>query len=237
MPIIHGLPHVTFHDRLLEVYIAEGLGIKETAQRLGWKTNNYKIRAYLVAHGIPLKKRGAQPGSKNTVHAAMRNGNWRDLAKRTDVRFKISRAKMGPKNAMWKGGKTPPNWHRSELRRLGVDLTTCSECPARTRLIHVHHKDGNRGNNDPSNLEVLCPKCHGHAHRKPRKKYEFVCVGCGSKFTSYSRKRGKNKKKFCSRICYAKFMKRHPLRYWLGKKRPDLSIKFSSSGNPSWGGD
>ena len=27
-------------------------------------------------------------------------------------------------------------------------------------LLHVHHRDGNRGNNKPSNLEVLCSLCH-----------------------------------------------------------------------------
>ena len=28
----------------------------------------------------------------------------------------------------------------------------------------VHHRDGNRANNDPANLEVLTRQAHGHAH-------------------------------------------------------------------------
>lgn len=28
------------------------------------------------------------------------------------------------------------------------------------RQLDVHHKDWNRANNDPSNLETLCPPCH-----------------------------------------------------------------------------
>jgi 5-methylcytosine-specific restriction endonuclease McrA len=28
----------------------------------------------------------------------------------------------------------------------------------------VHHIDRNRNNNDPSNLEILCPTCHEEEH-------------------------------------------------------------------------
>jgi len=34
----------------------------------------------------------------------------------------------------------------------------------------IHHKDGNRGNNDPTNLIALCPDCHQKAGAKLRKK-------------------------------------------------------------------
>lgn len=30
--------------------------------------------------------------------------------------------------------------------------------------FEVHHKDGDRGNNDPENLEALCPPCHLAEH-------------------------------------------------------------------------
>ena len=35
------------------------------------------------------------------------------------------------------------------------------QAQVRVRLVsHVHHRDGNRGNIKPSNLEVLCIACH-----------------------------------------------------------------------------
>lgn len=40
--------------------------------------------------------------------------------------------------------------------------------------LHIDHKDGDRNNNNPSNLRLLCPNCHsqtetysGKKHRKP----------------------------------------------------------------------
>jgi endogenous inhibitor of DNA gyrase (YacG/DUF329 family) len=32
-------------------------------------------------------------------------------------------------------------------------------------IVQVHHKDGNRDNNNISNLEPLCPNCHAIEHR------------------------------------------------------------------------
>lgn len=46
----------------------------------------------------------------------------------------------------------------------------CSKCNSRKNLC-VHHKDGNRLHNEPSNLICLCKKCHQQLHWKQRIKY------------------------------------------------------------------
>lgn len=47
---------------------------------------------------------------------------------------------------------------------------TCEEC-ATTQNLHVHHKDRNHTNNDPSNLATLCASCHLRLHwREDREK-------------------------------------------------------------------
>ena len=51
----------------------------------------------------------------------------------------------------------------------------CSECSVylgdNKGLLHVHHKNGNKGDNRKGNLAVLCKECHSkqpnHAHLKP----------------------------------------------------------------------
>lgn len=41
--------------------------------------------------------------------------------------------------------------------------TVCAEC-ATTADLHVHHKDRNPANNDPTNLTTLCSSCHLRLH-------------------------------------------------------------------------
>jgi hypothetical protein len=42
----------------------------------------------------------------------------------------------------------------------------CAECGCSIfAVLEVHHKDKDRSNNDPSNLEVLCANCHTLEHK------------------------------------------------------------------------
>lgn len=38
----------------------------------------------------------------------------------------------------------------------------CSQCGYSTfkQILEVDHKDGNKLNNEPNNLDILCPNCH-----------------------------------------------------------------------------
>jgi hypothetical protein len=43
-------------------------------------------------------------------------------------------------------------------------LKDACECCGSTRFICGHHKDRDRSNNDPSNIETLCKRCHQIEH-------------------------------------------------------------------------
>ena len=47
------------------------------------------------------------------------------------------------------------------------------------KFLHGHHKDGNKANNKPNNIEILCLGCHAdepmHGHMKATKVYEEFC--------------------------------------------------------------
>ena len=59
-------------------------------------------------------------------------------------------------NNAWKGGI---GWYP----KLKLEIGKCQECSSVENLL-VHHIDTDRSNNDPSNLKVLCRRCHHRLH-------------------------------------------------------------------------
>jgi 5-methylcytosine-specific restriction endonuclease McrA len=52
-------------------------------------------------------------------------------------------------------------------RLLKVRGLKCERCRHPVyQILQVHHKDRDRGNNDLSNLELICPNCHYEEHYK-----------------------------------------------------------------------
>ena len=64
---------------------------------------------------------------------------------------------------------------------------------------HVHHKDGNKLNNNLNNLELITISEHAakHAIAKASKKIKKVCPRCNTIFYTLEKKN----KKFCSSLC------------------------------------
>lgn len=62
------------------------------------------------------------------------------------------------------------NW----LKALKRDNYRCVVCP-NMKSLHVHHIDGNKENNELSNLITLCSACHRAVHRAAKfKKLQFL---------------------------------------------------------------
>jgi hypothetical protein len=63
----------------------------------------------------------------------------------------------GPLHYKWNGDATGVATKRHRARAL-YELGACEQCglPATDR----HHKDGNTGHNEPSNIGILCRRCH-----------------------------------------------------------------------------
>ena len=68
----------------------------------------------------------------------------------------------------------------------------------------VHHKDGNKLNNDLSNLELVTPKRHAEIHLLKHAE-TYLCATCGKPFTPHKTKRGR--KKNCSLECFREYQK------------------------------
>jgi hypothetical protein len=63
---------------------------------------------------------------------------------------------------------------------------------------HVHHRDGNRSNDDPANLEVINRNKHLREHKQVYPD-EKTCVECGQLFIAKSRHR--KRQSTCSPQC------------------------------------
>lgn len=97
------------------------------------------IKKFCSSNGIKGLHQGAQPRNKNAIiHGRGRNTIMR-LAQRV----------------VMEGGRA---------------TKTCERCGLRNPLENfpIHHKDRNRSNNEPTNLEIVCHTCHNLEHNPER---------------------------------------------------------------------
>jgi hypothetical protein len=64
---------------------------------------------------------------------------------------------------------------RKAVQSSGRDIYTCERCGWKHHMgfaLPIHHKDRDRTNNAPNNLEVLCQSCHNNEHSIDRTRGE-----------------------------------------------------------------
>lgn len=71
---------------------------------------------------------------------------------------------------------------------------------------HVHHIDGDRSNNDPTNLELLTPSEHAKRHASEPEMLELACLLCGAAFLRMAKDERGNRRKgragpYCGKRC------------------------------------
>ena len=101
------------------------------------------------------------------------------------------------------------------------DNNTCAFkklCPEVVNRLEIHHIDGNRENNEDSNLLTVCVRCHNFLDRELRKSREtergrvdtppivISCLNCSKEYKFVSH-RGV---KFCSRSCLHDYRRNPP---------------------------
>ena len=91
---------------------------------------------------------------------------------------------------------TKRNGRRTALHRLTIEEAIGRPLE---RSEIVHHRDGNKFNNDVSNLQIVTAKEHSQIHLQ-KHSVSYLCAICGKPFEPHPTKRGI--KKNCSRECF-----------------------------------
>ncbi|MCM3130977.1 MULTISPECIES: HNH endonuclease [unclassified Paenibacillus] len=144
------------------------------------------------------------------------NRRWseKSLKSISEARKRIPREK----HPSWKGGRRitsngyieirMPEHHRARGNGYVFEHIIVAEKILGRKLApweNVHHKDRNKENNHPDNLEVLSASEHTKKHSadKPKTGSYLNCVVCGSTF--YRKKSHVQKAKCCSVKCVGKY--------------------------------
>lgn len=126
-------------------------------RRMTLERNSGNVFCSMVCYGISCRKElpCAMCGkpmlaglNKKTCSKACAN------TQRTGIKYKIGkpRDRVSSQRAL-------------KIRLLGIRESHCERCSYnKPEILHVHHKDRNRENNDLGNLELICPNCHYEEH-------------------------------------------------------------------------
>lgn len=145
-----------------------------------------------------IANRRSYAGDANPNYGKPRPDHVKDAVRRartgskasTATRQKMSESRRGkPKSPEWRAaiseslranpavsrrGEANANFRHGEfvderVYREMVDLSACSECGVEGVILEVHHRDGDHFNNTIDNLQVLCKRCHGKKHGRPKR--------------------------------------------------------------------
>jgi len=97
--------------------------------------------------------------SKSGFHFCTRK--CKDMAQRLDGLTEIQPPHYGTGDGSYKYRETAFEYYSHQCNRCGYDKFEA--------VLVVHHKDRNRGNNEISNLEILCCNCHKEEHLRKTK--------------------------------------------------------------------
>ena len=104
------------------------------------------------------------------------------------------------KNVSYPSSKLLHRLYKEGLKEKRCERCKITEWEGEPISFHLHHKDGDRLNNELENLQVLCPNCHsltenfaGKATKKATKKTtkkadsekkKYFCIDCGEEISS-----------------------------------------------------
>jgi len=124
-------------DLLKKLYVVDGLSGRKCAELLN--VSKSAVLKFTKRYGW------SRPNIQNT-----------DSFGRFVAEQQVLPPATGENHFRWKGGVGTKTYRRIAFSNHG---DSCEHCGSKDN-ISVHHVNKNRKNNDPTNLKVVCQKCH-----------------------------------------------------------------------------
>lgn len=123
----------------------------------GIEKNAGRVFCTITCHGISLRKEIPCLVCKKPILTGLNKKTCsRSCANihRAGIKYKLNR----PRDKVF-------TERALKVRLLQQRGVVCERCGYNKKeILHVHHKDRNRTNNDMDNLELICPNCHYEEH-------------------------------------------------------------------------
>jgi len=158
----------------------DGIDTQFKAGRKTWN-KNLKVGLIYLAHNkgkhstveVSEKRTATRLANNGGVYCTKTGWKHKPLTKALMSLVNAEKALRGEDNPSWLGGKSLEEYghefnnslKQSIQKRDGWQCVQCGAGTRQTRLV-IHHKDVNKRNNSPSNLQTLCVSCHGRLHGK-----------------------------------------------------------------------
>ena len=122
------------------------------------KLNEGRVFCSSTCYGVSLRKESPCIVCGKPVLAG--------LNKKTCSRACANKNRTGIKYKLYSPRKDKVRHHKIlKLRLLRERGHSCERCGySKHEILHVHHRDRNRSNNNLENLELICPNCHYEEH-------------------------------------------------------------------------
>lgn len=152
------------------VELAQLYNISPSWVSVNLKKMGTKIRDYYFKRGCNVWANLTEEQTRKRKEEFRKRMQMYNPMKREEIAAKVAeklRLKTGEKNANFRHGQRIRIVRRLTFRQKNKILqkrgNKCELCNIPEPLT-VHHKDGDRGNNNPENLIVLCFNCAGMVH-------------------------------------------------------------------------
>ena len=156
---------VKFKNKLKNIHERLIIRLEVATETEQHEINNYFTKSkYLSSEILAIGNYTCRDEEYRQLIATLSGGNANGFTRRNCKKLKIQNPFVRAYDAFKQRHRSCPYWQTIRKKAKNEKGRFCSICKS-TEKLDVHHNDGDRFNNDMSNLIVLCEPCHIRIHK------------------------------------------------------------------------